>query len=231
MNMNMIAMLQKVPLFSELNETELSSIATLASSIEVKKKNIIVQEFDPGESIYIILKGEVKVSTYSIDGREVVLALLSKGSFFGEMSLLDKEPRSATVTTMSNTTIAHIRRRDLLPLLMERPAITLKLMTETCSRLRRTSRLLERISSMDVPHRLYAYIVDHCQRFSHPDHQGRFSTILPTHQLLADQLCTSRETISRAISMLKKEAILQQGESRGNMSVDVQALEERLEDM
>ncbi|EAU53847.1 Crp/Fnr family transcriptional regulator [Mariprofundus ferrooxydans] len=226
----MIELLRKVPLFSELNEGELASIAKLASSIDVQKKNIVVQEFAPGDSMYVILSGEVKISTYSVDGREVVLALLGKGSFFGEMSLLDEQPRSATVTTMTDAKLAHIRRRDLVPLLMERPAITLKLLSEITSRLRRTSRVLERISSMDVPHRLYAYIVDHCHRFGQPKSDGRYSTVLPTHQLLADQLSTSRETISRAISTLKKEGILLQGDGRGKMSVDVDALEERIDD-
>ena len=225
----MIKLLRKVPLFFELDEGELASIATLASSIDVKKKNIVVQEFDPGDSMYVILKGEVKISTYSADGREVVLALLGKGSFFGEMALLDEEPRSATVTTMINSKLAHIRRRDLVPLLMERPAITLKLLTEITSRLRRTSRILERISSMDVPHRLYAHIVDHCQRFGQPKSDGCYAAVLPTHQLLADQLSTSRETVSRAISALKKEGVLIQGESRGNMLVNVDALKERIE--
>jgi len=227
----MIDLLKKVPLFSELDERELASIAALASSIEIRKKSIVVQESDPGDSMYVILSGEVKVSTYSVDGREVVLALLGKGSFFGEMSLLDEQPRSANVTTMQDSTFANIRRRDLVPVLMEQPAIALKLLTEVAARLRKTSRVLERISSMDVSHRLYAYLVDHCLRFSQPDQGGRYNTVLPTHQLLADQLSTSRETISRAISQLKKDGILVQGERRGNMLVDVEALEERLDDV
>ena len=228
--MEMIDMLRKVPLFSELNENELKAIASLANSLDIPKKNIVFQEFDLGDSMYVILHGEVKVSTYSADGREVVLALLGVGSFFGELSLLDAEPRSATVTPMIDSKLAHIRRRDLVPLLLEQPAITLKILSETASRLRRTSRVLERISSMDVPHRLYAYLVDHCKRFSQPEEDDCYSTILPTHQLLADQLSTSRETISRAISQLKKDGLLVQGEGRGKMRVDVDALEDRLDD-
>ncbi|MDQ6982035.1 MAG: Crp/Fnr family transcriptional regulator [Mariprofundus sp.] len=226
----MIDLLRKVPLFSELNENELESIAALASSIEILKKSIVVQEFEPGDSMYVILDGEVKVSTYSVDGREVVLALLGKGSFFGEMSLLDEEPRSANVTTMIDSKFANIRRRDLVPLLIDQPAISLKLLKETAARLRKTSRVLERISSMDVPHRLYAYLVDHCERFSQQDHDGWCTTVLPTHQLLADQLSTSRETISRAISQLKKDGILIQMEGRGQMRIDVETLEDMLDD-
>jgi len=228
--MEMIDMLRKVPLFSELNEQELGAIAALTSSIEIRNKSIVVQEFDPGDSMYIILDGEVKVSTYSVDGREVVLALLGKGSFFGEMSLLDEQPRSANVSTMQDSKFANIRRPNLVQLLMEQPGIALKLLTELAARLRKTSRMLERISSMDVPHRLYAYLVDHCRRFSQPNHDNYYSTVLPTHQLLADQLSTSRETISRAISQLKKDGILVQCEGRGKMRVDVAKLEDMLDD-
>ena len=228
--MEMIQMLKKVPLFFDLNESELQSIVTLASSIEVLKKTIVVQEFDPGNSMYIILSGQVKVSTYSIEGREVVLALLGKGSFFGEMSLLDEEPRSANVTTMQDCKFANIRRGDLMTLLTEQPAIALKLLAETAARLRKTSNMLKRISSMDVPHRLYTYLVDHCQRFGHQNADGWYATVLPTHQLLADQLSTSRETISRAISQLKQDGILLQGQGRGNMRVDVDKLEDMLDD-
>jgi len=225
----MIHMLKKVPLFSELDEPELKSVTALASSIDIPKKNIVVQEFDVGNSLYVILSGEVKVSTYSMDGREVVLALLGKGSFFGEMSLLDEEPRSANVTTMVDCKLANIRRNDLVSLLLEQPSIALKLLTETASRLRKTSNMLKRISSMDVPHRLFTYLIDHCQRFSQPDQQGWYATVLPTHQLLADQLSTSRETISRAIGQLKKDGILKQGQGRGNMHVNTDALEDLLD--
>jgi len=227
--MGMIHALKKVPLFSDLNEAELASVSALASCIEMQKNNIVVQELDPGNSLYIILSGEVKVSTYSADGREVVLALLGKGSFFGEMSVLDEEPRSANVTTMRDCTLANIRRKDLVTLLLKQPGIALKLLTETASRLRKTSNMLKRISSMDVPHRLYAHLLDHCQRFSQQHHNGWHITALPTHQLLADQLSTSRETISRIISRLKKEGIIKQGEERGKIHIHIDALEDLLD--
>ena len=146
------------------------------------------------------------------------------------MSLLDEEPRSANVTTLNDCKFANIRRGDLIPLLLEQPRITLKLLSETATRLRKTSGMLKRVSSMDVPHRLYTYLVDHCQRFNQLDSNGWCETILPTHQLLADQLSTSRETISRAISQLKKDGVLKQGEGRGKMCIDVDTLEDLLDD-
>jgi len=225
----MIDILRKIPLFTELTEDELQAVAGLITRHDIPKKNIVVHEGEPGEALYIILEGSVKISSYSADGREVVLSLLSKGSFFGEMALLDKQPRSATVTTMEDSRFAQVRRAELEPLLLKQPGIALKLLAEVVARLRRTSRVLERISSMDVPHRLYAYLTDHCHRFGQREDDDWFTTVLPTHQLLADQLSTSRETVSRAISALKKEGILVQEGGRGQMKVDVLALETLLE--
>jgi len=216
---------RKVPLFSELNDSELDSIVALASTTQVAKKSIVVQEGELGNALYVILKGSVKISYYAPDGREVVLSLLQEGSIFGEMSLLDKQPRSATVSTLEESKLAQLRQKDFERLLLNQPQITLKLLTEVVSRLRRTSMVLERISTMDVPHRLYDYIQDYCKRFGKEDADGFSSVKLPTHQLIADQLSTSRETISRAISALKKEEIILPSEGRGEVRVDMDAIE------
>ena len=216
---------RKVPLFSELTDSELDSIVALASTTQVAKKSIVVQEGELGNALYVILKGSVKISYYAPDGREVVLSLLQEGSIFGEMSLLDKQPRSATVSTLEESKLAQLRQKDFERLLLNQPQITLKLLTEVVSRLRRTSMVLERISTMDVPHRLYDYIQDYCKRFGKEDADGFSSVKLPTHQLIADQLSTSRETISRAISALKKEEIILPSEGRGEVRVDMDAIE------
>jgi len=216
---------RKIPLFSELNDSELDAIIALASTNNVPKKSMVVQEGELGSALYVILKGSVKISYFAPDGREVVLSLLQEGSIFGEMSLLDKQPRSATVSTLEESRLAQIRHADFERLLLEQPHITLKLLSEVVSRLRRTSMVLERISTMDVPHRLYDYVQDYCLRFGKESEDGYYSVKLPTHQLIADQLSTSRETISRAISALKKEEIILSAEGRGEVLVDMEAIE------
>ncbi len=216
---------RKIPLFSELNDSELDAIIALASTNNVPKKSMVVQEGEMGNALYVILKGSVKISYFAPDGREVVLSLLQEGSIFGEMSLLDKQPRSATVSTLEDSRLAQIRHGDFERLLLAQPSITLKLLTEVVSRLRRTSMVLERISTMDVPHRLYDYVQDYCLRFGQEAEDGYYSVKLPTHQLIADQLSTSRETISRAISALKKEEIILPSQGRGEVLVDMEAIE------
>jgi len=223
--------LKAVPLFSELNDIEIGAIAALVSTRKHPRKILIVQEGEMGDSMFIILRGSVKVSSYAADGREVILCLLGKGSFFGEMALLDAAPRSATVTTMEETELGHVRRADFERLMLQMPQLTRKLLAEMISRLRRTSAVFGRISTMDVPQRLYNYIRDHCLHSGSPDANGNIEVKLQTHQLLADQLSTSRETISRAISALKKEGIITPLEGRGQVRVDMHALETLLQDM
>ncbi len=220
-----------IPLFSELDEEELTAICALVSRKRVGKNTIVVQEGEDGDSMAIILSGSAKVSQYAHDGQEVVLCLLDAGSFFGEMSMLDAEPRSATVTTMEETELGIIRRKDFAHLMLQMPRLTSKLLAEIARRLRRTNLVLTHISTMDVNHRLYAYINDYCERFGSRRPDGRIEIKLPTHQLVADQLSTSRETISRGISALKHDGVIIPLAGRGRVKVDVDALAEMIEEI
>ena len=218
--------IRRIPLFSELEERDIDAITALVSTRNVPRKSIVVQEGDAGDSLFIIVKGAVKISSYTAEGKEVVLSLLGPGGVFGEMALLDRQPRSATVTTTEDSTLAQIRRPDFDRLLQNQPSIALGLLEELATRLRRTTQVLERISTMDVPHRLYNYILDFCLRHGeHTSGDGAMQVRLPTHQLIADQLSTSRETISRAISTLKKEGIIIPIQGRSLVQIDMQALE------
>lgn len=222
-------LLKKVPLFSELDDDEIASVSKLITYNDVAKKTIVLQEGEDGNSLFIIISGSVKISYYAPDGREVVLSLLEAGAYFGEMSLLDKQPRSATVITLDHTRLAQIRRADFERLLLQQPKVILKLLSESVSRLRRTSKVLERISTMDVPHRLYYYLKDFGDRFGKDETNGVVTVQLPTHQMIADQLSTSRETISRAVSALKKEGIIIKSDNPGESKVDMDSLETLLQ--
>ncbi|MDX8380987.1 MAG: Crp/Fnr family transcriptional regulator [Ghiorsea sp.] len=217
--------LKNVPLFSELNSEELASVYKLITFHDVPKKTVVLQEGEDGGSLFIIMQGSVKISYYAPDGREIVLSILEEGAYFGEMSLMDKQPRSATVSTLPDSKLAQIRRIDFERLLLKQPKVAIKLLAETVSRLRRTSQLLERVSTMDVPHRLFYYLKDYATRFGQYMPSGERVVKLPTHQMIADQLSTSRETISRAVSTLKKEGIVEKAENPGESKIDMEALE------
>jgi len=226
----MIEHLRNIPLFAELDDEKLTSIGKLGHINEMPADTMIMQEGDKGTSLYIILEGEVKISYYAPDGREVVLSVLEQGQFFGEMALLACEPRSATVITLRPSRLAQIRCQDFKQLLKAHPDIAVSMLAEVTSRLRRTSQVLERLSTMNVPARLYMLVLDRCHKAQRliPAHSDQSQIVieLPTHQMLADQIATSRETVSRAISRLKKNQILQPVKGKPNFfRVDVRALQ------
>jgi len=221
--------LKRIPLFSDLSDEDLESIVQLTVVSRIPKKCIVVQEGEIGDSMYVILLGSVKIVYYTPDGREVVLSILENGDFFGEMSLLDQEPRSATVMTMEDSEFAYIRHSDFKHLMAGNPKLTMALLGEVVKRLRRTSHILERVSTMDVSHRLYDYLCYFCQSHGILSEQGQYMVKLPTHRLIADQLSTSRETISRAISSLKKKGIISPIHGRRAVNVDTNAMESLLE--
>src|SRR5437870_11328962 len=89
------AILQKVPLFGQLSPAELDRVAEITRERSYPRNSVILFEDDPGDALYVVAKGQVKVVLIGEDGREVILSVLGEGDFFGEMSLIDEEPRSA----------------------------------------------------------------------------------------------------------------------------------------
>ena len=220
----MNVLLKSISLFSELDESELNEVQKLITYHDVPKKSIVLQAGEAGNSLFMLMSGTVKASYYAPDGREVVLSVMTEGAYFGEISLLDKEPRSATVSTLENSRLAQIKRADFERMLLQHPKVALKLLSETASRLRRTNSVLERISTMDVPHRLFYYLKEFADRMGSLDKDGKATVKLPTHQMIADQVSTSRETISRAISTLKKDGIIIKTDKPGVSKLDIESL-------
>ena len=133
-----VGFLKYIPLFSELSDDDLREIVKLAVRQVYKKDNMILIEEEIGSTMFIILDGRVKISRISDDGREVILSILSEGDFFGEMSILDGQNRSANVVTLEDSKIMVIRREDFLQMLHDYPQIAINLLKELAQRLRRS---------------------------------------------------------------------------------------------
>lgn len=98
---------------------------------------------DPGQSLMIIVEGQVKISVMASDGREAVLAVLEAGEILGEMAIIENKPRSADATTLSHCRLLVLHQRDFIPFLERSPRATIRLLALLSERLRRTSALLE----------------------------------------------------------------------------------------
>jgi CRP-like cAMP-binding protein len=203
--MKKIELLQSVALFWDLSEAELGYISEKMIARHYESGKFIFLEDSEGEQCFFVIKGSVKVTRLSKDGREVILAMLNEGEFFGELALLDGESRSANVIALEETEVLTLNREDFLVVLQDYPQIAIQLLKEMAHRLRKSDRQIASLSLSDAEKRIALCII----RFA--DEQGviRRGQVsiprVPIQQDIANMAGTSRETVSRAINVLEKE--------------------------
>lgn len=200
--------LKNIPLFSELSEKDLEKVLQVANRQRYHKENLILIEEEVGSSMFVILEGRVKISRISDDGREVILAILSEGDFFGEMSLLDGHTRSANVTAIDDSELLVIRREEFLQMLHDYPQIAINLLKELAQRIRKGDEHIKSLSLQDAKGRVANTLLRIAEDYG-VFRKGQVEiNELPLQQDLANMAGTSRETISRVIKTLIQQAYL-----------------------
>ncbi|HEY3055360.1 MAG TPA: Crp/Fnr family transcriptional regulator [Thermoanaerobaculia bacterium] len=208
------ALFRKLSLFAELDDRELASIAGVAKTRRYAKDDVIFHADESGDVFCIIREGKVKITMISPEGKEIILSMMGPGDFFGEMSLLDDEPRSATVVAMEPLEVVTIWRTDFLEILKENFSITKKILIELSRRVRRTSNRIESLATMDVYGRLARFFLDLAQQQGKVLDNGYVAVTRPTHQAIANMIGTSRETVSRLIhELIRQDLLLSEGKT------------------
>jgi len=198
--------LRGIPLFSMVADSDLEAIASRLIERRFPKNATIVEEGLAGDYMYVIREGRVKVTKASDDGREKIMDFLDAGAFFGEMSLFDQEPRSASVKTLEEVRLLALSRRDFLELLRRGPDLALAVIQVLVKRLRETDEQASSMSFQGVKARTRGLL----ERIAEEQDDGRRLTPALTHQQIADMIGTSRETVTRVVKQLKDEAWLKQ---------------------
>jgi CRP/FNR family transcriptional regulator, cyclic AMP receptor protein len=148
------AILRDHYLFGNLTALQIESLSACIVTRSVKRGTNIYAKGDPGTSLCAIGAGTVKISVPSVDGKDAVFNVLGKGDIFGEIALLDGNPRTADATAVTDCELFVIERRDFLPLIREEPEIALRIIEILCSKLRRTTLQAEEVMFLDLPSRL-----------------------------------------------------------------------------
>lgn len=204
--------LRAIPLFSRVNDADLEDIASHLIERRFPKHSTVVEEGLPGDYMYVIREGRVKVTKASDDGREKIMNFLEKGSFFGDMALLTGEVRSASVKTLEPTRLLALSRRDFIDILRQSPDLALAVIEELTNRLRETNEQASSLSFQGVKERTRGLFERIAQRDA--TRGNRRMTPALTHQQIADMIGTSRETVTRAVKQLKEEGWLDQAGKR-----------------
>jgi CRP/FNR family transcriptional regulator, cyclic AMP receptor protein len=186
--------LSTVPLFSGLQLQELESFAEAVRERAYPKGSVILFEKDPGDALFIIRSGRVKVVLIGEDGREVILGVLGVGEHFGELSLIDDQPRSAHVIAMEESTLLVLQREDFRRRVEANPAVAWALLSELSRRLRRADEKIGGLVLLDVPGRIARLLLD----IAEEDGGSTIERAL-THQTIAQMIGASRETVSRTM--------------------------------
>ena len=186
--------LATVPLLSGLERTELVRFGELTREKFYPRGSVILFENDPGDSLFVVREGRVKVVLIGEDGREVILGVLGVGDHFGELALIDDRPRSAHVIAMEDSNLLVLRRDDFRRRVESSPTVAWSLLTELSRRLRRADDKIGGLVLLDVPGRIARLLLDLSEEAGNPTIEKAL-----THQTIAQMIGASRETVSRAM--------------------------------
>lgn len=210
--MNKVDLLRTVPIFSDLPLASLEKISLNTVSRSYKKGQMILLEEGQAETFFVITSGSVKVTRLSEDGREVILAILGESDFFGEMSLLDGEGRSANIVACEDSKVLTLSRNDFLECLESYPKIAIALLEELAIRLRKSDQQIESLSLSDSEHRIGITLVRLSEELGRIKLGDVTIAKLPYQQDIANMAGTSRETVSRTLKILEdKELVKRDG--------------------
>src|SRR6476619_4021845 len=195
--------LATVPLFSGLQRDEIQKFADLTRERAYPKGSVILCQVGPGESLFVLRAGRVKVVLVGEDGREVILGVLEPGAHFGELALIDDQPRSAHVIAMEDSQLLILRREDFRRRVEANPSVAWALLTELSPRLRRADPKIGGLVLLDVPGRIARLLLDLAEEGGSPT----IDKVL-THQTIAQMIGASRETVSRAMKDFQEAGLI-----------------------
>ena len=207
--MNSAEYLRSVSIFSDLSNVELETISKKMTPYSYSKGEFIVMEETEGQQCYFIIHGSVKITRSSKEGREVILAILTAGEFFGEMSLLDGETRSANVLTLEETKVLALNRNDFMATLEEYPQVSIQLLKELTIRLRKSDLQIASLTLSDAEKRIGLCIL----RLAGEQGTIRQGHVkikkFPFQHDIANMAGTSRETVSRTLVLFEQNGLIQ----------------------
>jgi CRP/FNR family transcriptional regulator, cyclic AMP receptor protein len=193
---NKLAVLRQHPYFSDLEPEAFDQLCRYAKHTTLKRGATICSKGDPGNSLFAVISGTVKISTSSADGRSAIFNLIGPGEIFGEVALLDGLARTADATANTNCEVFVIDRREFIPFVKSQPALAMKFIELLCMRLRWTSDQVEQVILQNLPGRLASALIRLTEKHKLAP-GGR--TITVTQQEISEMVGMTRESINKQL--------------------------------
>lgn len=209
-----LSLFRRAAIFADLEPSHLDALCRVATVRPYKAGESILQEDEPGDLFFVIVSGQVKVFVDSEHGREVVLTHLKAGDFFGEMALFDNDTRSASVSALVASELVILRRQDFLEVLRDEFPIARRILSTLSARLRQANDMIESLVLLDVGGRLARYLLRIARETGTLQDDGWFAVARPTHQVIANSIGASRETVTRLLRQFVNRGLIRM---RGRM--------------
>ena len=200
--------IDKVPIFSSLNERDVKDIASLIEHKSYQKGDLLINEGDKINSIIIINKGSVKAYKYTHDGREQILYVLTEGDFFGERSLLSSETSDFYIEALDDVGACTITKDRFHSLLYTHPDIAINIIDELGKRIASMENAFQSMSVRNLDSRIASLLIDYANRYGIMTKEGIKIHLPISREGMANQLGIARETMSRKLSQFEKKGIL-----------------------
>jgi CRP-like cAMP-binding protein len=196
-----VALLQGHPLFGALDLVQLRRLGAFARRHHVASGTTIFAKGDAGVGLFSVCEGTVKITVPSIDGREAMFNLLHAGEIFGEIALLDGQPRTADAVAMTDCELMVIERRDFLNFVHSEPTVALKLIELLCARLRWSSQHFEELVFLNLPARLARLLLRLLNQDEGSAEEGRLKI---TQLEISHMLGSTRESVNKQLRIWTK---------------------------
>jgi CRP/FNR family transcriptional regulator, cyclic AMP receptor protein len=206
----MVPALSRVPLFAGLGREELVSLSTVVQTSRYFADEVILVEGQTGDAMYLLRNGAVKVTRSGGQGKEVVLAFLNQGQYFGELSVLDGRERSANVIALEDTEVYVIERSEFLGLIERNSALSIHLLKQLAGQIRAADQQIEYLALGDADSRVLLTLLRIAGEVGEPrDETDVLIERLPQQQDLADMAGTSQETVSKVLKSLETRGLIE----------------------
>lgn len=199
--------LRHIALLEGLSQERLDDLAQRCVWQSIPAATSLLFRSEEKSDVYFLVSGQLRVTTYAPNGRQVTFRDSNEGEYFGDLSAIDGKPRSADVVTLKPSVVASLDRVAFLALLREEPIIAERVMRGLVKLVRQLSERVIDLSTMGVQNRVHAEILRLAQAAGIADNQARLEPA-PTHAELASQVSTNREQVTRELNVLRREGVL-----------------------
>ena len=203
-----VQQLYELRLFQGLGPEQMTLFETESHRRTFKRGEVVFHKGDPGETMFLITEGQVKIVLPSDSGEEALLGVLDPGNFFGELSLLDGQPRSATIVATEPTETVVLRRETLLKAIRANPDIAIHLLQELCQRMRETDEFVEDTVFLDVPGRVAKKLLELADAYGERTARGTVIGLRLTQQDLARMVGATRESVNKHLGAYRARGII-----------------------